>query len=106
MEGPQDLLQRGSFRAGHSTQDPSDQFEWDIYKRYSNFVALHDLLLPYIRSLGVDAPALPPQVNVAESSSMNQALTKRKFDLQKYLVQILVLLSDRFPLPLMQFLHL
>ena len=62
--------------------------------------------MPFIRSIGVDAPVLPAQVNLAESSSRNQSLTKRKYDLQKYLVQMIVLLSDRAPVPLLQFLNM
>jgi hypothetical protein len=42
------------------TSQPVDAFEWDIYKRYSNFTALHELMLPYFKALGILAPKLPP----------------------------------------------
>ena len=34
--------------------------QWEIYKRYSNFVDLHDKLTPYFKAEGVTPPFLPP----------------------------------------------
>lgn len=33
-------------------QEPTGKAEWDIYKRYSDFVTLNDLLMPFVRAKG------------------------------------------------------
>lgn len=51
---------------------------WVIYKRYSNFVDLHDILIPYFKAEGIQMPALPPKIANEANSQRNLALTQRK----------------------------
>jgi len=46
QEGPQENI---AFNPSPES-DPIAPFEWDILKRYSNFVTLHDYLVPYFRA--------------------------------------------------------
>jgi len=58
--------------------------EWDIYKRYSDFASLNDMLLPIVRAKGVQVPKLPPAIpNVKEQRQ--KLLNNRKLELEKYL---------------------
>ena len=59
--------------------------EWEVYKRYSNFIDLHDKLLPYFKAEGVVPPVIPPKIMNKKTTQMNQALTTRKNQLQAYL---------------------
>ena len=52
--------------------------QWELYKRYSNFVDLHEKLIPYFKAEGVAIPSLPPRIQNKKSSLRNQALTQRK----------------------------
>lgn len=36
--------------------------EWIIYKRYSNFVDLHEVLVPFFQTEGLKVPHLPPKI--------------------------------------------
>jgi len=59
-----------------------------------------------MRALGFRSPELPgPIVSNRQSSTHNANLTTRKYQLEKYLCELLLLLSDRAPLPLLQFLN-
>ena len=49
--------------------------QWVIYKRYSNFVDLHDVLLPYFKAEGLQIPPLPPKIANEANSQRNLALT-------------------------------
>ena len=52
--------------------------QWEIYKRYSNFIDLHDKLMPYFKAEGVTPPLLPPKIQNKKNAYRNQALTQRK----------------------------
>jgi PX domain len=80
--------------------------EWDIYKRYSNFVVLNDQLAPIIKSLGLQCPELPGPISNKDTPSRNNILTARKFHLEKYLTELIMLLTERAPIELLTFLNL
>ena len=42
--------------------------QWEIYKRYSNFMDLHDKLTPYFKAEGVTPPVIPPRIQNKKSS--------------------------------------
>ena len=62
--------------AASSMDQTSNQ--WIVYKRYSNFVDLHDLLVPYFKAEGLQIPPLPPKIANEANSQRNLALTQRK----------------------------
>ena len=51
-------------------------------------------------------PALPPKIQNKKNAHRNDALTQRKNQLQAYLRQVLILLSERAPAPLLMFLNM
>lgn len=48
-----------------------NNWEWDIYKRYSNFVDLHEHIKPYFKSIGLAPPKLPPKIENKETTKRN-----------------------------------
>lgn len=89
-----------------SDLNQADSNKWFVYKRYSNFVDLHEALTPYFTAEGIRMPPLPPRIANESNSIRNQALTQRKNQLQAYLRQIMLSIMDRAPTPLLQFLGL
>ena len=79
---------------------------WDIYKRYSNFIDLSEVLKPYFQAEGIPPPKLPPRIANKSDSRRNLNLTQRKNHLQVYLRQVILALIERPPAPLLIFLGL
>ena len=81
-EGHENAGQRSSMISPHASanldnlQGGSNQ--WILYKRYSNFVDLNDILVPFYKAEGLQAPALPPKIANEANSQRNSALTQRK----------------------------
>ena len=67
---------------------------------------LHEILVPFYKAEGIQAPGLPPKIANEANSQRNLALTQRKNQLQAYMRQVLLDLTDRSPVPLLQFLGL
>lgn len=63
------------------------------------FIDLHEELGFYCRQLGVECPELPPPIK----SESEAELTQRQWLLQKYLCDLMVVLAERAPLPLLAF---
>ena len=103
QEGPQEYSNEINYPGADSK--PYDTFEWDIYKRFSNFSALQDQLLPYFKLMGQEAPKLPPMIDRSDRNRQ-QGLTKRKYELQEYMRKIIVMMIDRLPMPLITFLQI
>jgi len=68
-------------------------------------VALNDLLAPYMRRMGLQVPTLPGQITTNDLDKKNVQLTNRKYELERYLSEMMVVLADRTPLPLYTFLN-
>ena len=102
----QESPQKTGSRLSINDDDPSDDFEWDIFKRYSNFQHLYDQLFPVFQALGIKPPELPPKVDNTDKKTRNQILTKRKYDLEKYLKTVIVKISHKAPIQLLNFLQL
>ena len=49
------------FLRGSTNVSQSDN-QWDIYKRYSNFVDLSEVLMPFYQAEGVAPAKLPPKI--------------------------------------------
>jgi len=62
----------------HSQEREPSGHSWVIYKRYSNFVDLHETLVPYFKAEALTVPSLPPKIANEASAQRNQALTQRK----------------------------
>jgi hypothetical protein len=58
--------------------EPSSVYSWVIYKRYSNFVDLHESLLPFFTERGIAMPLLPPKIELNNAAERNSNLTNRK----------------------------
>jgi hypothetical protein len=82
----------------------SNIYQWEIFKRYSNFVDLCEALQPFFLAEGITPPELPPKIEIGNNSLRNQALTERKKQLQGYIRQVLKTLSHRMPPHLLVFL--
>ena len=63
-------------------------------------------MLPIFAELDVEAPSLPPKIELNNDLERNQKLTFRKRGLQLYLRQVIEMLSNRMPPHLMIFLGL
>ena len=87
-------------------EEPTSIYSWTIYKRYSNFVDLHESLAPIFADLGIPAPSLPPKIELNNDIERNQNLTDRKRGLQKYLRHAMEALADSMPPHLLIFLGL
>lgn len=63
-EGHENAGQRQSLISPHASAnlDSVGSNSWVVYKRYSNFVDLHEILVPFYKAEGVQAPALPPKI--------------------------------------------
>ena len=53
---------KSNHNSAASSLDQSASNQWIVYKRYSNFVDLHDLLVPYFKAEGLQIPPLPPKI--------------------------------------------
>lgn len=105
QEGP-GAKKSADFAKDSADETPTSTYNWFVYKRYSNFVDLSESLAPYFKAEGIDAPNLPPKIELLNDSQRNQRLTIRKRQLQTYLRDVLRLLSVRMPPQLMMFLGL
>lgn len=85
-------------------EEPTNMYNWIVYKRYSNFVDLHESLTPIFEDMKVEAPLLPPKIDLNEDIKRNEKLTDRKRGLQAYLRQVLQILANRMPAHLLIFL--
>ena len=69
-EGHENTSARNSLSDG--TNDSREQQlnpnQWIIYKRYSNFVDLHEALVPFFKAEGLQIPMLPPKIANEASS--------------------------------------
>ena len=79
-EGHENLGSRLSHPSPHSSRDSMTNIQqgsniWVVYKRYSNFIDLHELLVPYFKAEGLQVPALPPKIANEANSQRNLALT-------------------------------
>ena len=81
-------------------------YSWLVYKRYSNFIDLHEALEPLFRAENITQPRLPPKIELINDVQRNANLTDRKKQLQKYLRDVLELLAVRMPPHLLIFLGL
>ena len=81
-EGNENPGQRSSLMSPHHSTNSSDQLHgsnsWLIYKRYSNFVDLHESIVPYFKAEAILVPQLPPKIANEANSMRNLALTQRK----------------------------
>lgn len=71
---------RQSLGTPHHSGDPSNMptdsmNQWLVYKRYSNFVDLHDVCLPFYKAEGIQLAKLPPKIANEATSQRNLALT-------------------------------
>lgn len=94
------------FQISVSFQEGAEGPVWDIFKRYSHFVTLNDQLAPFASSLGIQLPDLPGPIPNQDQSLLNQNLNQRMQNLEEYLTKVLVLLTNRAPLPLLTFLEI
>jgi hypothetical protein len=106
QEGPGSKKSTDFGRESIQEERPSSAFNWFVFKRYSNFVDLSESLAPYFKAEGLDAPMLPPKIELLNDSQHNQRLSHRKRQLQTYLREVIQLLSDRLPPNLLVFLGL
>jgi len=78
---------------GAKTEVPSTIYSWIVFKRYSNFIDLHEALEPVFRTENIPQPTLPPKIELINDTQRNANLTDRKKQLQKYLREVVELLS-------------
>jgi len=62
--------------------------------------------VPFFLAEGIQVPPIPPKIANEATSQRNLALTQRKNQLQAYVRQVLMQLTDRAPVPLLQFMGL
>ena len=60
LEGEHD--EQAPFQDQQNNAEAPGLNEWDIYKRYSDFASLNDMLLPFVTAKGVKVPQLPPAI--------------------------------------------
>jgi len=49
----------------------SNIYQWEIFKRYSNFVDLCEALQPFFLAEGIAPPELPPKIEIGNNSLRN-----------------------------------
>ena len=58
-----------SLESHNQTSNPGNT--WIIYKRYSNFVDLHEALMPFFKAEAIQPPLLPPRISNEQNSQRN-----------------------------------
>lgn len=63
-EGSENSGQRSQLNSHSSNELNASGFSnsWVIYKRYSNFVDLHETLVPFFKAEALTVPQLPPKI--------------------------------------------